>query len=243
MSHIPRILVDGPLSVGERVSLPGDKAHHLNTVLRLGEGARLRLFNGDGSEYAAAVARAARDGVEVAIDAADTPQREPPLRLTLAQAIARGDRMDLAIAKAVELGVDTVQPLFCRRGKVKLAADRLQKKQAHWQRVAESAAEQSGRLVRPRVSPAMDCNQFLDSPPHGLRLMLAPQATTRLSALARTREVALLVGPESGFDRTEIARAEDAGCQPLQLGPRTLRTETAGMAALAAIQSLWGDLG
>lgn len=242
MSHIPRILVDLPLAVGEQLALPGDKAHHLNTVLRLGKGAQLRLFNGNGKEHTATITHAARNTVEVAIDDAHAPQRESPVDVTLAQGIVRGDRMDFAIAKAVELGVHEIRPLFSKRGKVRLDDARLHKKQTHWQRVAESAAEQSGRLVRPRVEAACTLAQFLEAPPDGLRLVLAPEAGTGLAQLQFKHRATLLVGPESGLSDTETTAAIDAGFTALRLGPRVLRTETAGMAALAAIQSRWGDL-
>ncbi len=242
-AHVPRLLVDAPLSVGSEFALPANKAHHLKNVLRLKAGASLRLFNGDGREYAATITRADRNDVRVAIERSYTPERESPLTLTLAQGIARGERMDFAVAKAVELGVSAIQPLFTARGQVKLGGARLEKKQAHWQRVAESAAEQSGRLAWPRVAPALALVDYLRTARAGLRLILAPNAESGLGALARTDNVTILIGPESGLSNAEIETATAAGYTPLRLGPRVLRTETAGMAALAAIQSLWGDLG
>jgi len=245
LSHVPRILVDLPLTEGSVCTLPADKAHHVATVLRLGRGASLRLFNGDGHECRAVITHAERRQVEIRVDAVTTPPVESPLELTLVQGIARGDRMDFAIAKAVELGVHTVQPAFTARGKVKLEGRRLEKKQAHWQRVAESAAEQSGRLAWPRVQPAANLADLLAAPATNaaVRLLLAPGAATRLRKLAPTSRITLFVGPESGFSAAELERAEAAGIRTLDLGPRILRTETAGMAALAAIQSHWGDLG
>lgn len=243
MNHVPRILVDRPLVTGERLILPGDKSHHLHTVLRLGQGAPLRLFNGDGGEYRAAIAAASRNTVQVDIGEPAPAERESPLQVTLAQGIVRGDRMDFAIAKAVELGAHIIQPLFCERGSVKLAGTRLHKKQAHWQRVAESAAEQSGRLAWPNVRPALPLTEFLHRQRAARPLILVPHADTRLQELERSTDTTLLVGPESGFSDDEIETAQNAGCIPLRLGPRTLRTETAGMAALAALQSRWGDLG
>lgn len=243
MSHIPRILVDLPLITGERLALPQDKSHHLITVLRLREGTRLCLFNGDGNEYAATITSISRSAVEVGIESVSKPQRESPLRITLAQGIARADRMDFAIAKAVELGVDAIQPLFTERGKIKLQGTRLQKKQTHWQRVADSAAEQSGRLNQPRIQPACTLTQFLDHTSEGLRLVLAPKTSTHLGQLEYSNPLTLLIGPESGLSSSEVETACDAGFTALCLGPRILRTETAGMAALAAIQGRWGDLG
>ena len=243
-AHVPRVFVETPLAVGEVIELADAKRHHLATVLRLDSDAAVTLFNGDGHEYGARIREAGRKRMTLAIETRDTPERESPLSITLYQAIARGDRMDFALAKAVELGVTAIRPVFTERGKVKLEGDRLAKKQAHWQAVVESAAEQSGRLVCPALHPATHLAQTLDEDGHadGLRLMLAPTATTGLTALAKNTRMTLLIGPESGLSEAEIASAEAAGWQPITLGPRVLRTETAGMAALAALQSLWGDL-
>ena len=243
-SHVPRVFIPGPIAVGTPLALPDDKRHHLATVLRKRVGDALVVFNGDGFEYTATLSRVDRKQAEAAIHAQEAPRRESPVAITLIQAIARGDRMDFALAKAVELGVTAIRPVFTERGKVKLEGDRLAKKQAHWQAVVESAAEQSGRLVCPPLHPATHLAQTLDEDTHtdGLRLMLAPTATTGLTALAKNTRTTLLIGPESGLSEAEISSAEAAGWQPITLGPRVLRTETAGMAALAALQSLWGDL-
>lgn len=243
--HVPRVYVDATLAVGERVTLSPAKRHHLGTVLRLAEGAPVTLFNGDGGEYTATVDSASRKAMALTIDAVTDPQRESPLEITLVQAIARGDRMDFAIAKAVELGATRIQPVFTARSQVKLAGSRLEKKQTHWQQVAESAAEQSGRLICPPVAVAQDLSALLAEPVDTatIRLMLAPGATHALGGCTRRARVTLLVGPESGLSASEIETAATQGWTPLALGPRVLRTETAGMAALAAIQACWGDLG
>lgn len=243
MSHIPRVFVDIPITVGATVELGDDKAHHLHKVLRLGSDAPVTLFNGDGNECGARVAHSERKAVTLSIETCDRPARESQLSITLAQGIARGDRMDFAIAKAVELGVHSIQPLFTERGKVRLDGARLQKKQAHWQRVAESAAEQSGRLMRPQVAPACTLADYLASAPDGLKLTLEPGAETGINDLDPGHAITLLIGPESGFSDAEISATRNAGFTAMRLGPRILRTETAGMAALAAIQGFWGDLG
>ncbi|RJS92383.1 16S rRNA (uracil(1498)-N(3))-methyltransferase [Salinisphaera sp. Q1T1-3] len=241
--HIPRVHLPEPLAVGQRVPLPDDKRHHLATVLRLRAGDPLILFNDTDCEFTATLVHADRKRAEIEITAAETPGRESPLDVTLVQAIARGDRMDFALAKAVELGVTRIQPVFTARGQVKLAGERLAKKQVHWQRVVVSAAEQSGRLVCPCVDTAADLAEVLDLPMHVERaLMLAPDAGQPLSAHGRCTRAALLIGPESGLADDEIVRAAAAGWQGITLGPRVLRTETAGMAALAALQTQWGDL-
>lgn len=243
--HIPRVFLDTPLAVDDTITLNDTKRHHLGTVLRLSANAPVTLFNGDGHEYAAHVERADRKRMTLAIEAAHTPERESRLAITLWQAIARGDRMDFALAKAVELGVTAIRPVFTERGKVKLDGGRLEKKQAHWQAKVESAAEQSGRLICPRVAPAVALSQALKATTPddaSLRLVLAPTATRGLASITRHERIDLLIGPESGLSATEIDAATVAGWQPITLGARVLRTETAGLAALAALQSLWGDL-
>lgn len=242
--HVPRVFVDQPLAIDSVVTLSDDKRHHLSTVLRLSAGAELVLFNGDGGEYSATIDQASRKTLSVAIAGRQTPTRESSLDVTLIQAIARGDRMDLALAKAVELGVTRIQPLFSERGQVKLDGERLEKKQDHWQRRVESAAEQSGRLICPAVAPAIDMHTLLDTTPEAntLDLMLAPTTAQSLSQITASDRVRLLIGPESGLSQEEIERAAAAGWQALTLGPRILRTETAGMATLAALQTVWGDL-
>ncbi|MGN8157665.1 16S rRNA (uracil(1498)-N(3))-methyltransferase [Salinisphaera sp. RV14] len=241
--HIPRVFVAQALAEGATIELPDAKRHHLATVLRLSAGDALVLFNGDGAEYAASLITADRKRAEARIDQRTTPRRESPLEITLLQAVARGDRMDFALAKAVELGVTAIQPVFTARGQVKLDGARLAKKQGHWQRIVESAAEQSGRLLCPELRDATDLAGQIDNPPAADRyLMLAPEANVGLAAQTPATRIALLIGPESGLSNDEIARAAAAGWQPLALGPRVLRTETAGMAALAALQTAWGDL-
>lgn len=241
--HVPRVFVAQDLAAGDTITLPQDKRHHLTTVLRLAAGDGLILFNGDGAEYAARLTRADRKRAQAHIDARTSPHRESPLAITLLQAVARGDRMDFALAKAVELGVTAIQPVFTARGQVKLDGERLAKKQGHWQRIVESAAEQSGRLICPAVHEATALATQIDNPPlNACRLMLAPEAQTSLAAQTPATRIALLIGPESGLSNNEIERAAAAGWQALALGPRVLRTETAGMAALAALQTAWGDL-
>lgn len=231
------------LIVGASIDLPDDKRHHLTTVLRLSAGDTLVLFNGDGAEYEAVLVHADRKRASATVNARHAPSRESPLDITLVQAVARGDRMDFALAKAVELGVTRIQPVFTARGQIKLDGARLDKKQAHWQRVVESAAEQSGRLIRPALAEAVTLAALLDAPPIADRLlMLAPEAAAGLAGHAPARHIALLIGPESGLANDEIERAAETGWHALALGPRILRTETAGMAALAALQTAWGDL-
>jgi 16S rRNA (uracil1498-N3)-methyltransferase len=244
-ARVPRVYLDAPLAIGRSIALDETKRHHLGTVLRLDEGAPVALFNGSGAEYAARVARVTRQKMVLTVKAIAHPKRESPLAVTLVQAVARGDRMDFAIAKAVELGVARIQPVFTARGQVKLAGERLTKKQVHWQSIAESAAEQSGRLIRPSVEAARDLPALLEQPDdaESARLMLTPGAVCGLGECRRHDRIILLVGPESGLSATEIETAANHGWTPLTLGPRILRTETAGLAALAVIGARWGDLG
>ena len=248
-AHIPRVFVADSLRVGDEYALPEPKRHHLATVLRLGVDAPITLFNGNGCEYAGRISRAERKTMTVRVETVFEPRRESPLAVTLIQGVARGDRMDFAIAKAVELGVTRIRPVLTARGQVKLAGARAEKKHGHWQAVAEAAAEQSGRLTRPAVDPARDlaCVLADSSSAAGnktaVRLILAPAGNGKLRDHARPERVELLVGPESGFAEAEIESAARHGWAALSLGPRVLRTETAGIAALAAMQTLWGDFG
>jgi len=215
-------------------------------VLRLKAGAELTLFNGDGAEYPSVIERAAEDGLIVRILDASAVDRESPLKVTLAQAVSSGERMDFTLQKAVELGVSAIQPLATTRSVVHLDADRAAKRVAHWEAVVRSACEQCGRNRIPNVEPLRDFDSWVRAlgrrPEGGLRLLLAPHATTRLGELQRPLDgVTLLAGPEGGFDPEEEREARAADFSPVRLGPRVLRTETAALAALSAMQVLWGD--
>jgi 16S rRNA (uracil1498-N3)-methyltransferase len=237
---IPRLYCPAPLAPGALVDLPEQAAHHARRVLRLGEGDAVTLFNGEGGEYSASIAR----GTSVRIAAWLEVEREAPLAVTLVQALPAADKMDWVVQKAVELGVARLQPVGARRSVVRLAGERAERRVGHWQQVAVSACEQCGRNRVPEVAPVLDLAHFLGRPvaPGETRLLLAPGEAAGLSALARPAAgVTLLVGPEGGFDDGEVSAACAAGFRPLQLGPRVLRTETAGLAALAAIMALWGD--
>lgn len=242
-AHIPRFYINQSLDTSQAIDLNKDQSHHLARVLRALPGDAVILFNGDGCEYRACVAEVSKSTVSLDIQDSQVIQTESALKLTLVQGIARGDRMDNAISKAVELGATAVQPVFTARGKVRLQDDRANKKHAHWQRIATSAAEQSGRGICPEVRTPVDLADFLRDPPTGLGLVLAPQATQALQDVTRAEAVTLLIGPESGLTPQEIEQAESVGYLALRFGPRILRTETAGPACLAALQTLWGDLG
>lgn len=231
------------LEVGGEIGLDDRASHRLGRVLRVRPGNTVVLFNGNGRDYAATVVAATKAGVTARVDASEAVERESPLRIELAQGIARGERMDFALQKAVELGVTGIQPLFCRRTEVKLSGARLERRLDHWRGVMISACEQSGRAVLPRLQAPAELAAWLGNPPAGGRLVLRPDADKTLPRLPRHEQVCLLIGPEGGLNDREIGSAVSAGFTPVRLGPRVLRTETAGPAALAALQTLWGDLG
>jgi len=240
-----RVYVDALLESGRLVTLGTQAAQHVTKVLRLREGATLTVFNGRGGEYQATLRIAGREvGVELGEHRA--VDRESPLRLILLQALARGERMDFVIQKATELGAHRIIPVAAARSVVQLDADRGDKRTHHWQAVAAAACEQSGRNTLPIIDPPLSFEAALSAVTQvDCRLVLVPEATTSLAGSLTPRkpkqEVAVLVGPEGGLEETEVERALEVGFQAVQLGPRVLRTETAGLAALAALQCLAGD--
>jgi len=241
-----RIHVPGPIEAGRECTLGASQSHHLVNVLRLKPGDALVLFDGAGAEYAASVLRAGRRSVTVAVRERRTVSRESPLAVTLAQAISSGERMDYTIQKAVELGAAAIQPLAASRSIVRLSAERAGRRAAHWQAVAVAACEQCGRNRVPPVAPVLPLDRWLARLPAAgdsdRRILLTPRADQRLRQLEPPRGSAiLLAGPEGGYTQEEEAAARRAGFVPVSFGPRVLRTETAAVAALAAIQSLWGD--
>lgn len=239
-----RIHVPMPLAAGMTIDLPEGPARHLAQVLRMRVGERLTVFDGHGGEYPAEIVEAGRRDVRVRLDAFDPVDRESPLDVTLVQCVSKGDRMDYTIQKAVELGVSRIVPLLSERSVVRLDAERWDKKLEHWRGVAASACEQSGRTRLPEVADAAKFDAWLAQPAGDtVRLVLAPTESVSLKTLVPAARLALLIGPEGGLSDAEIAAARRAGCIGIGLGPRVLRTETAGVAALAALQLLWGDLG
>lgn len=243
--NLPRFYCRAALSPGAHLELPEPVARHAVRVLRMAPGASLVLFDGRGGEYTARIERIERDRVHVELGAWRDVEREAPLSVALVQALQAGDKMDFTIQKAVELGIREIVPVESRRSVMRLAGERAAKRVAHWQGVAASACEQCGRNQVPMVSPLEKLENWLARPvrPGTLRLMLAPDAAVSLSALVPATDIQLLIGAEGGLDPLEMAAAQQAGFQAVRLGPRVLRTETAGLAALAALQTLWGDFG
>lgn len=238
----PRFYLDQPLAPGARFSLPPGPARHAAGALRLAAGDRITLFNGEGGEFTAQIDRIQKSEVAVSVSSFAAIERESPLRTMLAQGIASGERMDYILQKAVELGVSGIQPLAAKRSVVKLAGERAERRLAHWQGVVASSCEQCGRNRVPRVASPQTLAHWLGQYRGGRLLFLSPLADARLADLsAPTAEDCLVAGPEGGFEADEIAALDAAGAIPVRLGPRVLRTETAALAALAAMQTLWGD--
>jgi 16S rRNA (uracil1498-N3)-methyltransferase len=241
--HVPRVFWPQPLASGQRLRLDADRVHHLVNVLRLREGDPLVLFDGRGGEFEANVTMLARRDVEVELGGHRDAPRESGLVVELAQGISRGERMDYSIQKAVELGVCAIQPLHTERSLARLEAGRHARKQAHWREVARSASEQSGRERVPLVADSLALAQWLQATAlPATRLLLDPDGGCGLREIRPQGGICLLAGPEGGLSDTEIGQARAAGFIGVRLGPRVLRTETAGVAALAALQVLWGDL-
>ncbi|TFH87600.1 16S rRNA (uracil(1498)-N(3))-methyltransferase [Billgrantia azerbaijanica] len=241
-SRAPRIHVAADFRVGGDVVLPEGAARHVARVLRLGPGAPLTLFDGAGREARAVLVEAGRKQVVARIEAVTAGLGESPLAVHLGQAIAKGDRMDYAIQKAVELGVAAITPLVTEHGDVRLKGERAARKLAHWQAVAASACEQCGRATVPPVHPPVGLADWLAGRDEALRLVLHPGTAGALERAAAPGAAALLIGPEGGLAEEEVAAALAAGFAPLALGPRILRTETAPVVALSLLQSRFGDL-
>ena len=240
---MPRFYCPTPLQADTVVTLPDTVARHAIGALRLRDGETVTLFNGDGHEYVGILTTHGHASVRLLVRHA--LERESPLRVVLAQGISSGERMDLTVQKSVELGVAAIQPLMMRRTIVRLSGEKVEKRRAHWQAVAVSACEQCGRNRVPAVAAISEfaswCRSWSKSA--GLGLMLDPEGAVGLADLPRpTGEITLLAGSEGGFDPAEQEAARGAGFVSVRLGPRILRTETAALAALAALQTLWGDL-
>lgn len=240
-----RCFVEAPLAADAEVRLPEEAASHLLRVLRLGPGDAVTLFNGDGVEYLASIVRGEGRGALVRVLGTRPGQRDPRLRIVLLQGLARGEKMDLILQKACELGVHAVWPVLSERSEVRLAGERAERRHRHWLGVLRSAAEQCGRATVPELAPLQDLGKALSRVGDGPRLLLDPQASAPLARqdIDPQRPVHLLVGPEGGLGARDLALATEAGWQAVALGPRILRTETAGLVALAVLQARHGDLG
>ncbi|MFT3762408.1 MAG: 16S rRNA (uracil(1498)-N(3))-methyltransferase [Pseudoxanthomonas sp.] len=242
--RLTRCFVDAPLAPGREIALPDSAAAHLVRVLRLREGDDCVLFNGDGCDYAARIAAAGKREVRAVVAAASEIRNESPLRIVLLQGIARGEKMDLILQKATELGVAAIVPVQSERSEVKLDAERAARRVEHWRSVVVSACEQSGRAALPEISAPMPLAIAAGSVEAALKLTLDPEGEHALASLQApaTPSIAISIGPEGGWSPRDREALQAAGFGGLRLGPRILRTETAGLAAIAALQSRFGDL-
>ncbi|KQQ47117.1 16S rRNA methyltransferase [Duganella sp. Leaf126] len=242
---MPRFFCPLPLAIGQTVSLPDAVVHHVQ-VLRLAQGDLITLFNGEGGEYTAALTELARRSASAEVRDHTAREVELPFALTLVQGVPEGSKMDWIVEKAVELGVSAIVPLTARRSVVRLSGERAEKRLAHWQGVVVSASEQCGRNRLATVAPVQDVQRWLAVPAAGSqRILLSPRAQQSLAHWARSTApcpVDLLVGPEGGYSDEEEAAAMAAGALPLSMGPRVLRTETAGLAAAAMLAAAWGGI-
>lgn len=243
----PRLYLPGPLRPGTTAVLEKEQSHHLVRVLRLRTGDPLQLFDGAGGRHAAALAQADARRCTVLVGEAEAGVPESPLRVTLAQCISAGEKMDWTIEKAVELGVSAIAPLQSARSVVRLDADRARRRAEHWQRLLVAACMQCGRDTLPQLHPVDTLENWLSrAQPDAHRIVLAPGASSSIGDLplpeVEVRGLQLLVGPEGGLAPDELQRAIAGGLTPVSMGPRILRTETAGLAALAVLQARLGDL-
>lgn len=244
--RLTRIHVEAVLAEGARVELPEGAAAHLVRVLRLQPGDACVLFNGDGHDYDARIATAGKRGASAQVGSRRAVDNESPLRITLLQGIARGEKMDLVLQKATELGVAAVLPVGSERSDVRLDEARAAKRLAHWRQVVIAACEQSGRARIPEVTaprPLAEALRALGDAGDGARWLLDPFAEQAVATVPETMESCVLaVGPEGGWSPGDRALLQAAGFAGLRLGPRVLRTETAGLAAIAVLQARAGDL-
>jgi 16S rRNA (uracil1498-N3)-methyltransferase len=239
-----RVFTEAPLASGANVTLSGSAANHVARVLRLRVGEELTLFNGSGGEFTGRIEAFTGTTVKVGVGAERACERESPLSLTLAQGVSRGERMDLVMQKATELGVTRLVPVLTERSVVRLDTRQAERKLAHWRAITIAACEQSGRNRPPGVLAPVALGDFLRSDlKSDTRLLLSPTAELRIVEVPRpAHSVTVLIGPEGGLTQEEQERARAAGFVGVRLGPRVLRTETAAIAALTLLQREFGDL-
>jgi 16S rRNA (uracil1498-N3)-methyltransferase len=241
---MPRFHCTQALSIGAAIDLPDHVAHHIQ-VLRLAVGEHISLFNGAGGEFTATLSTIEKKRVTAEIKAFSPREVELPYAITLAQSLPEGSKMDEIIQKAVELGAAAIQPLATQRSVVRLTTERATKKISHWQGIIIAAAEQSGRNRLPNLAEPADFNNWISQHDLHRRILLSPRAEQSLSGWARhhpPQALTLLVGPEGGFTEKEETVAQSQGALTLSIGSRILRAETAGMAALSAINAVWGEM-
>lgn len=239
---MPRFYVDFALSPDSVVELPDNVVRHLN-VLRVKNTEEIVLFNGDGKAYPALPEVLEKRRASVRILREEATDNESPLNITLVQAVSAAERMDFTLQKSVELGVAEIRPVISERCVVRLSGERAEKRVARWQEIVVSACEQSGRNIVPKVLPLTTYAQALQQlPQETTKLLMSLNRAQKLSDVRpQSGKVVFMVGPEGGWTEKEEQQAFDAGFQSVTLGKRVLRTETASLAAIAAMQTLWGD--
>ncbi len=242
--RIPRIFHPTPLLEQKEVSLCEDAANHIARVLRMQVNQEILLFDGSGAQFPALIKNLGKKNVLVEVLERTEHSIESPLDLHLGQVISRGEKMELTIQKSVELGVNSITPLISERCGVKLNGDRLDKKQQQWQKIAIAACEQSGRNIVPIIHPVTQLDGWIQEPFNGVKINLHPRANYSINTLPTPLySVRLLIGPEGGLSASEIEKSRECGFIETLLGPRVLRTETAALTAITALQVRFGDLG
>lgn len=238
-----RHFIEGPLVPGAIVMLPEHALGHLVRVLRLGVGDGFVLFNGDGADYQAKLLSIGKRSAEAIVGERVVIDNESPLHITLAQGVARGEKMDLILQKAVELGVHGIAPIITERTEVRLDAERSEKRMQHWRGVMAAACEQCGRARLPVLHAPEPLPVFAAAQRSARRLILDPNGGKSIADLSLQQEdsLCLLIGPEGGLSERDLAALHAARFEGLRLGPRVLRTETAGIAAIAALNAVYGD--
>lgn len=236
----PRFHIDAELAQGAEIDLPEPAVQHI-MARRLREGEALVLFNGRGGEHEATVSLLLRGRCTARVGAHRDTERESTLSIALALGVSAGDRMDYAVQKATELGVERIVALATERSVVRLSPERAERRLAHWRGIAASACEQCGRNRLPAIDSVSSFDEFVAHPPEGLKLAFFPDGGARLGEVERSRNIVVLIGPEGGLSARERDASLASGFVGLRFGPRTLRTETAPVAVLAALQALWGD--
>ena len=239
--RIPRIYLNQPLNTDNDVALDADSAHYLASVLRMKPGMSLVAFDGSGQEFHGTLQKLNRKSGIASFTEAVSPGTESPLQTILGIGISRGERMDYVVQKSTELGVSTIQPLFTEHCEVKLDDQRADKRREHWQQVAISASEQSGRVIPPAVFAPVSLSQWIETVPGPQKYLLDQEQSGSLEGMSDPGGIALLIGPEGGLSENEKTLALSRGFLGLNLGARTLRTETAPVAALSLFQYLWGN--
>ena len=243
---LTRLFVRSALVTGQELTLDKEQAHYLGRALRLRVGDSLSVFSAESGEFQATLTDIRKSSAEIRIGDAIPTTTESPLKVHLVQGVSRGERMDFVVQKATELGVKRITPVLTEYGVVKLDGSRAAKRRDHWQKVAESACEQSGRIRPPLIDEPLPLKTWFGAKTKDadVDLILKPGATTPMASLkAPTTKVCLLIGPEGGFSDSEYEDAQVSGFKAVSLGPRILRTETAALAAVSIAESLWGDLG